>query len=47
MIMRPVFNKITQIEERRKTSEYEGNIKEVIATGQIDLNGITCISKID
>jgi hypothetical protein len=33
MIMRPVFNKITQIEERRKTSEYEGNIKEVIATG--------------
>jgi hypothetical protein len=33
MIMRPVFNKINQIEESRKTSEYEGNIKEVVATG--------------
>ena len=29
LIMKPVYNQITIIEERRKTPEYEGNIKEV------------------
>jgi hypothetical protein len=45
--MKPVFNKITDIEERKKTPEYEGNIKEVQATGRIDLEGVTCIAKPD
>ena len=29
MIMKPVFNKITQIEEHKKTPEYEGFLREV------------------
>jgi hypothetical protein len=47
MILAPVFNKITAIEEIRKTSEYEGNVKEAIATGHIDTNGITHIHRIE
>ena len=46
LIIKPVFNKITQIEERRKTPEYEGNVKEVQATGQVDLNGVTAMANI-
>lgn len=45
LIMKPVFNKITVIEERRKTPEYEGNIKEVQATGYMNINGVTAIGK--
>ena len=45
--MKPVFNKITDIEERKKTPEYEGNIKEVQATGRIEIEGVTCIAKTD
>lgn len=33
MIMKPVFNKVTQIEENKKTPEYEGFLREVQATG--------------
>ena len=33
MIMKPVANEITKIEERKQTSEYEGFIKETGATG--------------
>jgi hypothetical protein len=41
--MKPVFNTITVIEERKKTPEYEGFIREVSATGLMELEGITCI----
>lgn len=33
LIMNPVSEAITKIEERKKTSEYEGFIKEASATG--------------
>jgi len=29
MIMKPVFNRITQIEEHKKTPEYEGFLREI------------------
>lgn len=45
--MKPVFERITTIEERKKTPEYEGNIKEVQATGRLDVDGITCMATID
>jgi hypothetical protein len=41
LIIKPVFNRITVIEEMRKTPEYEGNIKEVMATASVDINGVT------
>jgi len=43
--MKPVFNQITEIEKRKKTPEYEGNVKEVNASGYMDLDGVTAISK--
>ena len=45
LIMKPVFNQITVIEQRKRTPEYEGNLKEVSATGFMDLNGVTTIGK--
>lgn len=43
--MRPVFNQINVIEEKKKTAEYEGFIKEVQATGFVEnSDGVTCIS---
>ena len=45
-IILPVFDKITQIEERKKTPEYEGNVKEVQATGQQDQNGVTTMCRL-
>ena len=33
LILKPVSNKIAEIEERKTTSEYEGFIKEANATG--------------
>jgi len=47
MILKPVFNQITEIEKRKKTPEYEGNLKEVTATGFMDLEGITAIAKME
>jgi hypothetical protein len=45
LIMRPVFNQINVIEEKKKTAEYEGFIKEVQATGFVEnSDGVTCIS---
>jgi hypothetical protein len=45
--MRPVFNQITVIEEKKKTAEYEGFLKEVQATGFVEQSdGVTCISQI-
>ena len=42
--MKPVFNQITVIEEKKKTPEYEGFLKEVTATGYMDIEGITVLS---
>jgi hypothetical protein len=47
LIMKPVMNQITVIEQRKKTPEYEGNLKEVHATGFMDLNGVTAIGKMN
>ena len=46
LILKPVSEKITEIEERKKTSEYEGFIKEASATGSLDLGGIVCFERI-
>jgi hypothetical protein len=46
MILKPVSDAITKIEERKKTTEYEGFIKEAQATGTLDLEGIICIEKV-
>lgn len=47
LILRPVFNQITLIEEQKKTTEYEGFLKEVQATGFVDASdGFTCISQV-
>lgn len=47
LILKPVFNQITIIEQRKKTPEYEGNLKEVSATGFHDLDAITCMTKMN
>jgi hypothetical protein len=47
LIMKPVFNTITEIEKKKKTPEYEGNLKEVTATGFMDINGVTAIAKMN
>lgn len=46
MIMKPVSNAITKIEERKKTTEYEGFVKEVNATGTVEIPAVTCIENI-
>lgn len=46
MIMKPVAAKITEIEERKKTTEYEGFIKEASSTGSMDINAVTLFEKI-
>ena len=46
LIMKPVASKITEIEERKKTTEYEGFIKEASSTGSMDVPAITCLEKI-
>ena len=46
MIMKPVSDAITKIEERKKTTEYEGFIKEAQATGSMDIEGIVCLEKV-
>ena len=45
--MKPVLNTITEIEKKKKTPEYEGNLKEVTATGFMDINGVTAIAKMN
>ena len=47
MIMRPVFNAITLIEEQKKTTEYEGFLKEIQATGFVEQSeGITAMHQV-
>lgn len=41
------MEKIKEIEIRRKTPEYEGNVKEVQATGSMDVNGVTAMQRIE
>lgn len=38
-----MFDKITTIEEKKLTPEYEGYLKEVAATGFIESDGVTCV----
>lgn len=45
MILKPVAEKITEIEERKKTTEYEGFIREATATGSMDISDVTCMHK--
>lgn len=47
LILKPVFNQITIIEERKKTAEYEGNVKEVSSSGFLNIDGVTCIAKMN
>ena len=46
MIMKPVMQAIAKIEDRKKTSEYEGFLREATATGSMDLEAATCMAKI-
>lgn len=41
--MAPVFNKITEIEQKKLTPEYEGYLKEISATGFIETEGISYV----
>lgn len=41
--MAPVFNKITVIEEKKLTPEYEGYLKDISATGFIEAEGVTYV----
>jgi hypothetical protein len=43
MILKPVSQKITTIEDRKKTTEYEGFIKESPATGHMDIEQTTVL----
>jgi hypothetical protein len=44
--MKPVAARITEIEEQKKTTEYEGFIKEATPTGSMDVPAVTCLEKI-
>lgn len=46
LILKPVDAKITEIEERKKTTEYEGFIKEACSTGSMDISAVTMFEKI-
>ena len=46
LILNPVSEAITKIEERKKTSEYEGFVKEAQATGSLDMDATTCMENI-
>ncbi len=42
-----MFNQITVIEERKKTTEYEGFLKEIQATGFVESSdGVTCVAQV-
>lgn len=47
LILTPVYNEIVKIEDRKKTPEYEGNIKEVEPTHTIDLKDVTAMAKME
>lgn len=46
LILNPVSEAITKIEERKKTTEYEGFVKEAQATGALDLDRTTVMENI-
>ena len=46
MILKPVDQAISKIEERKKTTEYEGFIKEASLTGTLDVDACTCMEKV-
>ena len=47
LVMRPVYNTITSIEEQKKTTEYEGYLRELQATGFVDgCDGVTTMCQV-
>jgi hypothetical protein len=47
LIFKPVFNQITLIEEKKKTTEYEGFLRELQATGFVEgTDGITSMAQV-
>ena len=46
MILKPVSQKITTIEDRKKTTEYEGFIKESPATCHMDIEQTTVLHQV-
>lgn len=46
LILKPVSQQITVIESRKQTSEYEGFIKESLATGHIELDQATILHQV-
>jgi len=46
LILNPVSEAITQIEERKKTTEYEGFVKEAQATGSLELDRTTVMENV-
>lgn len=46
LIMKKVDQSITKIEERKKTTEYEGFIKEASLTGTLDVDAATCMERV-
>ena len=46
LILNPVSDAITKIEERKKTTEYEGFVKEAQATGLLELDRTTVMENI-
>lgn len=47
LILKPVFNQITLIEEKKKTTEYEGFLRELQATGFVEgSDGITTMAQV-
>jgi hypothetical protein len=46
LILKPVSQTITKIEDRKKTTEYEGFIKESAATGHMELDQATVLHQV-
>lgn len=47
LILKPVFAKISNIEDQKKTPEYEGLLREVQATGFMEIEGISTINQVN
>ena len=44
LIITPVFEKIIEIESKKKRADYEGSLREIYPSGTLDLEGVTCIA---
>ncbi len=43
MIMTPVFERIIEIEQKKKRADYEGSLREIYPSGTLDLEGVTAL----